>query len=117
VTAQGCDIAWLRQLTSRLPFTGMRGSRLPLPSFFVHPKMREELQRLKRETETGRALAATSASVPAVTESGKQVATAQTNPASSSTPAVAASPSRNENRSYLRRMIKEKCDIFGLADG
>ena len=55
--------------------------------------MRADLQRLKRDTETGRALAAASGSVAAVHDSGKQVAPARPTPASGSTPAVAVSPS------------------------
>jgi tetratricopeptide (TPR) repeat protein/predicted Ser/Thr protein kinase len=53
-------------------------------------EMRAELQRLKRDTETGRTLAVASGSVPAAHESGKQVVP---NPASGSAPAVAVSPS------------------------
>jgi serine/threonine protein kinase/tetratricopeptide (TPR) repeat protein len=55
--------------------------------------MRAELQRLKRDTETGRAIAASSGTVPAAQESGSQVAVPQPVPASGSTPSVATSPS------------------------
>ncbi|HXY04378.1 MAG TPA: serine/threonine-protein kinase, partial [Terriglobales bacterium] len=52
-------------------------------------EMRAELQRLKRDTETGRALAAASGPVAALQESGQQVAVAQPTPVSGSVPAVA----------------------------
>jgi len=55
--------------------------------------IRTDLQRLKRDTETGRAVAATSVSLVAAHESGQQIATIQPTPTSSSTPAVAVSPS------------------------
>ena len=47
-------------------------------------EMRAELQRLKRDTETGRVAAASSGIVPAVQESGTQPASAQAIPASAS---------------------------------
>jgi len=56
-------------------------------------EMRAELQRLKRDTETGRVPSASSGRVATVHESGTQPATAQTSPSSSSAPAVAVSPS------------------------
>jgi len=56
-------------------------------------EMRAELQRLKRDTETGRALAAASGPVAALQESGQQVAVAQPTPVSGSVPAVAVSSS------------------------
>jgi serine/threonine protein kinase len=55
--------------------------------------MRAELQRLKRDTETSRVIAASSGPVSAAQESGSQVAVPQAVPASGSTPSVAASPS------------------------
>src|SRR5580698_10023090 len=54
--------------------------------------MRSELQRLKRDTETGRAMAASSGTVPMAQESGSHVAQPQS-PASGSSPALAPSPS------------------------
>jgi serine/threonine protein kinase/tetratricopeptide (TPR) repeat protein len=48
-------------------------------------EMRAELQRLKRDTETGRMPAASSGAVPAAQESGTQAASAQPGPASGST--------------------------------
>ncbi|MGB8582076.1 MAG: serine/threonine-protein kinase [Candidatus Sulfotelmatobacter sp.] len=54
--------------------------------------MRSELQRLKRDTETGRFAAASSGSVAAAQESGAQVAQPPL-PASGSSPALAPSPS------------------------
>ncbi|HXX17595.1 MAG TPA: protein kinase [Candidatus Eremiobacteraceae bacterium] len=56
-------------------------------------EMRAEFQRLKRDTETGRVLAAASGSVAPVQESGTQAAIARQTPASGSTPAVAVTPS------------------------
>jgi serine/threonine protein kinase/tetratricopeptide (TPR) repeat protein len=55
-------------------------------------EMRTDLQRLKRDTETGRMPAASSGAVPAVHESGTQAATAQVTPPSASTN-VAVPPS------------------------
>jgi serine/threonine protein kinase/tetratricopeptide (TPR) repeat protein len=59
--------------------------------------MRSELQRLKRDTETGRALAASSGTVAAAQESGRKVteppATQPPSPASGSSPALAPSQS------------------------
>ena len=54
--------------------------------------MRSELQRLKRDTETGRARAASSGTVAVAQESGSQVAVPPS-PASSSSPVAAPSPS------------------------
>jgi eukaryotic-like serine/threonine-protein kinase len=54
--------------------------------------MRAELQRLKRETETGRVPAGSTRAVAVTQESGSQIVT-QTVPASGSTAAFAASPS------------------------
>jgi eukaryotic-like serine/threonine-protein kinase len=53
-------------------------------------EMRTDLQRLKRDTETGRAKATSSGSEAIAQESAPQAATAQRTPASSSTPTVAA---------------------------
>jgi serine/threonine protein kinase/tetratricopeptide (TPR) repeat protein len=55
--------------------------------------MRSELQRLKRDTETGRVIAASSGTVAVAQESGPQVAAQQPSPASGSAPALAPSPS------------------------
>ena len=55
-------------------------------------EMRSELQRLKRDTETGRAIAASSGTVAVAQESGSQFAQPPS-PASSSSPALAPSPS------------------------
>jgi len=56
-------------------------------------EMKADLQRLKRDTETGRVLAASSSSVEAAHESRKQVSTVQPTPAAGSAPAVGVSPS------------------------
>jgi serine/threonine protein kinase/tetratricopeptide (TPR) repeat protein len=53
--------------------------------------MRTDLQRLKRDTETGRAIAASSGTVAVAQESGSQVAQPPS-PASASSPALASSP-------------------------
>ena len=55
--------------------------------------MRSELQRLKRDTETERAMAASSGTVAVAHESGSQVAAQPPSPASGSSPALAPSPS------------------------
>src|SRR5471032_94425 len=55
-------------------------------------EMRADLQRLKRDTETGRAKAASSGTVAGAQESGVQAAQPPT-PASGSSPALAPSPS------------------------
>jgi eukaryotic-like serine/threonine-protein kinase len=55
--------------------------------------MRTDLQRLKRDTDTGRVRAASSESVPTVQESGTQAAVAQPIPPSGSVPAVASATS------------------------
>ena len=56
-------------------------------------EMRSDLQRLKRDTETGRAIAASSGTVAVAQESGPQVAAPPPSPASGSSPALAPSPS------------------------
>jgi eukaryotic-like serine/threonine-protein kinase len=55
--------------------------------------MRAELQRVKRDTETGRVPAASSGAVAVAQETRPQIGTQQNVPASVLTPAVAASPS------------------------
>ena len=55
-------------------------------------EMRADLQRLKRDTETGRAIAASSGTVAVAQESGSQVAQ-RPSPASGSSPVLAPSPS------------------------
>jgi serine/threonine protein kinase/tetratricopeptide (TPR) repeat protein len=55
-------------------------------------EMRADLQRLKRDTETGRVAAASSGAVAVAQESGSQVAQ-HPSPASGSSPALATSPS------------------------
>jgi eukaryotic-like serine/threonine-protein kinase len=56
-------------------------------------EMRTDLQRLKRDTETGRVRAVTSGTVAVAQESGTQVAAPSPLPASGSSPTLAASPS------------------------
>jgi serine/threonine protein kinase/tetratricopeptide (TPR) repeat protein len=55
--------------------------------------MRAELQRLKRDTETGRLPVASSGTIPVPQESGSQVAVQQPVPGSGSAPAVASTSS------------------------
>jgi len=57
-------------------------------------EMRTDLQRLKRDTETGRAMAASSGTVAVVQDTGSQVAQTPSS-ASGSSPALAPSPSSN----------------------
>src|SRR5437870_1995132 len=54
-------------------------------------EMRAELQRLKRDSETGRAAAASSGKVAVASETGPQAAAAQPAPASGSSPSVSSS--------------------------
>jgi serine/threonine protein kinase/tetratricopeptide (TPR) repeat protein len=54
-------------------------------------EMRSDLQRLKRDTETGRAIAASSGTAAVAQESGYQVAAQPPSPASGSSPALAPS--------------------------
>ncbi len=56
-------------------------------------EIRSELQRLKRDTEIGRAIAASSGATPVAQESGSQVAAQSPLPASASSRALAPSPS------------------------
>jgi tetratricopeptide (TPR) repeat protein len=56
-------------------------------------EMRSELQRLKRDSEIGRAIAAGSGTVAGAQESGAQVAVQRPSPASGSSPALASSQS------------------------
>jgi eukaryotic-like serine/threonine-protein kinase len=56
-------------------------------------EMRADLQRLKRDTETGRARAASSGTVAVAQESGSQVVAQPPSPASGSSSALAPSPS------------------------
>ena len=60
--------------------------------------MRADLQRLKRDTETGRAVAASSGTVTAAQESGPQVAAQPPSPVSGSSPALAPSASSSAVR-------------------
>src|ERR1700728_2149728 len=58
-------------------------------------EMRADLQRLKRDTETGRARAARSGTVAHAQESGSQLAAHPPSPPSNSSPAIVSSPSSN----------------------
>jgi eukaryotic-like serine/threonine-protein kinase len=59
----------------------------------VAAEMRADLQRLKRDTETGRAVAASSGTLAVASESSSQPVAAQPVPASGSAPALTPSPS------------------------
>ncbi|MGB8721323.1 MAG: serine/threonine-protein kinase [Terriglobales bacterium] len=61
-------------------------------------EMRTDLRRLKRDTETGRAIAASSGTVTAAQESGPQVAAQPPSPVSGSSPALAPSASSSAVR-------------------
>jgi eukaryotic-like serine/threonine-protein kinase len=91
-------------------------------------EMRSELQRLKRDTETGRVRAASSGRVAAAQESGTQAAAAQPiSPSSGSTPAVAASPSSQavrladdqtaEKKSLWRFLLPAAVVVVALVGG
>jgi eukaryotic-like serine/threonine-protein kinase len=69
--------------------------------------MRTDLQRLKRDTETGRVRAASSGSVAAVQESGSQPAIAQPSPASVSAD-VARSPSSGSVKAAEAPVVKKR---------
>ena len=71
-------------------------------------EMRAELQRLKRDTETGRVPAASSGKIEAVQESGTQAAIAQTAPASGSASSAAAKPAEAPS-------IKKKQTFWKIA--
>jgi serine/threonine protein kinase/tetratricopeptide (TPR) repeat protein len=70
--------------------------------------MRTDLQRLKRDTDTGRVRAASSGSVAAVQESGTHAAAAQPIPPSGSKPAVAASISSQEVKTAEAPVTQKK---------
>jgi tetratricopeptide (TPR) repeat protein/predicted Ser/Thr protein kinase len=80
-------------------------------------EMRSDLQRLKRDTETGRVPAASSGKVAAVQGSGTQAAMAQASPASGSAPAVAVSLSSGAVKVAEVPVAKKKnfWKITGLA--
>jgi serine/threonine protein kinase/tetratricopeptide (TPR) repeat protein len=71
-------------------------------------EMRADLQRLKRDTETGRVRAASSGSVATVQESGTQAASAQTPPASVSAPAAMVSQSSGTAKAAELPAAKER---------
>jgi eukaryotic-like serine/threonine-protein kinase len=76
--------------------------------------MRAELQRLKRDTETGRVLAASSGTVPTAQESGSQVAAPQSVPASGATRSVATSASSNAVK-LVEAPKAEKRNLWKIA--
>jgi eukaryotic-like serine/threonine-protein kinase len=89
-------------------------------------EMRAEFQRLKRDAETGRALAAASGSVAAAHESGKQAAMAQPTAASASAPAVAVAPSSQAvkvtevpvaKKGKLWKIVVPSCILIALIAG
>jgi eukaryotic-like serine/threonine-protein kinase len=77
-------------------------------------EMRAELQRLKRDTETGRVPAASSGTVPVAQESGSQLAAPQPAPVSGSTPSATTSPSSSAVKS-VEVLIAEKRSLWKIA--
>jgi eukaryotic-like serine/threonine-protein kinase len=85
--------------------------------------IRTDLQRLKRDTDTGRAVAASSGSVPAAQESGSKPVTQAVSPASAAagssgavTPASAPSPAV-QKRSWTIPIVAAAVLIAGLIGG
>ena len=77
--------------------------------------MRAELQRVKRDTETGRVPSASSGMVAAVRESGTQaIAPAQPAPASASTPAVVVTPSSGTVKA-AEVLVAKKRNLWKIA--
>jgi serine/threonine protein kinase/tetratricopeptide (TPR) repeat protein len=77
--------------------------------------MRTDLQRLKRDTETGRVRAATSGSVTAVQESGTQVAAAAPTPASVSGSVGLATPSSSSAAKTAEAPVTQKNNLWKMA--
>jgi eukaryotic-like serine/threonine-protein kinase len=75
--------------------------------------MRAELQRLKRDTETGRVTVASSGAVVVAQESTSQLAAPQGGPASGSTSSVATS--RSSNAVKLAEVVAEKRSPWTIA--
>jgi serine/threonine protein kinase len=71
-------------------------------------EMRADLQRLKRDTETGRAKVASSGTVAVAQESGSQASAPQRVPASGSTPSAAAAGSSSAVKSVEIPAAKKK---------
>ncbi len=78
-------------------------------------EMRAELQRLKRDTETGRVPSASSGRVEPVQESGMQAAIAQTTPASGSRPAIAMSASAAAAPKLAEVPLAKKRNIWRIV--
>ncbi len=78
-------------------------------------EMRAELQRLKRDTETGRVRAASSGSVAAVQESGTHAAVAGSTPASVSSVAAPATPSSSSGTKMAEAPAAQKKSLWKLA--
>jgi eukaryotic-like serine/threonine-protein kinase len=70
--------------------------------------MRTDLQRLKRDTETGRIPSASSGRLATVQESGAHAAMVQQTPASGSTPAIAIPPSAQAGKLAEAPVAKKK---------
>ncbi len=79
-------------------------------------EMRADLQRLKRDTETGRFAAASSGSVAVAQESSSQVAGQPPSPASSSSAVLAPSPSSGAVK-ITDRVVTDRIGTDGVGTG
>ena len=77
--------------------------------------MRTDLQRLKRDTETGRVRAASSGSVAALQESGTHAAVASPTPVSGSSSADLATPSSSSGAKTAEVPITQKRSLWKIA--
>src|ERR1019366_3296382 len=78
-------------------------------------EMRTDLQRLKRDTETGRVRAASSGSVAAVQESGTHAAVAPPTPASVSSGAGLATPSSSSGAKTAEVPVTQKRRLWKIV--
>jgi serine/threonine protein kinase/tetratricopeptide (TPR) repeat protein len=77
--------------------------------------MRTDLQRLKRDTETGRVAAASSGKIAAIQESGTQAGIAQTTPSPGSAPVVNTSQSSAATGTPAQVPLAEKRNRWKIA--
>ena len=78
-------------------------------------EMRAELQRLKRDTETGRMPSASSGRVASLQESGTQAAITQATPPSGSAPAVTTSASTAAAAKLAEIPLSQKANLWKIA--
>ena len=78
-------------------------------------EMRTDLQRLKRDTETGRVAAASSEKIAAIQESGTQAGIAQTTPSPGSAPVVNTSTSAAAVAKPAQGPLAEKSNRWKIA--